>query len=489
MERNRWIKLWIGVMVGLIWIVSGCAQKKEYTYSGITGSYEALLCNLAPLDDQASRKEKCILDEAVGLEDVVRIALANNPDKMMAVSRVKKAQARLELAQAAFFPYIGVYTEYINGDAPSAFLFKKIDQGELPPQTNFNDPGTIENYELGVKGQLNLFNGGRDILNREMAEIGVDISQLDRQQIENSLVSTAISAYYDALAVKEFIAIAQESVSTVETQLKMMRVRFQAGAVLKSDILSLEVRLAQAKEEVVRTQNGYKMALTALANILGVAPDRDVQLKKSDMKPRNLPYTYDQGMVYGLKHRPEIRKVREQVRQARMALDVARSEYLPRVDLQSKYYIDSPDIDLDVERENWTIGVLLNWDVFTGFSTMAKIRQAYAALEEILSGDRKALLGVKMDIKNAYLKLEEAKARLEVTETSVAQSEESLQLVKKQYEEGAATITRYLEAELDRNRARIRSTAAFFDHEKALADIGRAIGYWIDNAPTAPAQQ
>jgi outer membrane protein TolC len=76
------------------------------------------------------------------------------------------------------------------------------------------------------------------------------------------------------------------------------------------------------------------------------------------------------------------------------------------------------------------------------------------------------------------LKLEEAKARLAVTEASAAQAEESLRLVKKQYEGGSATITRYLDTELSLNRARIRSTAAFYDREKTRAAVGRALGYW-----------
>jgi outer membrane protein TolC len=51
-------------------------------------------------------------------------------------------------------------------------------------------------------------------------------------------------------------------------------------------------------------------------------------------------------------------------------------------------------------------------------------------------------------------------------------------LVKKQYEGGSATVTRYLEAELDRNQARIRVIVARYDREKARAEVGRAIGYW-----------
>jgi len=81
-------------------------------------------------------------------------------------------------------------------------------------------------------------------------------------------------------------------------------------------------------------------------------------------------------------------------------------------------------------------------------------------------------------VKSAFLKHAEAKARWEVSEASVAQAEESLRLVQKQYDGGSATITRYLEAELAWNRSRLRATTAFYDRQKTAAAIGRAIGYW-----------
>jgi len=65
-----------------------------------------------------------------------------------------------------------------------------------------------------------------------------------------------------------------------------------------------------------------------------------------------------------------------------------------------------------------------------------------------------------------------------VTEASVAQAEESLSLVRKEYEGGSATITRYLEAELALNRARILAKAACYDKQRAVASVGRGIGYW-----------
>jgi outer membrane protein TolC len=161
-----------------------------------------------------------------------------------------------------------------------------------------------------------------------------------------------------------------------------------------------------------------------------------------------------------------------------MALDMAGAGYLPSVDLYGKLYFDDPHLSYDWDRKNWTAAVLLNWEFFSGFITRAEQRKASATLDEMMAVDRKSVLNVKLEVKTAYLNLEAARTRLAVARQSVASAEESLKLVKLQYEGGSATITRYLEAELDRNRAKMRATTAFYDQEKALYEIGRAIGYW-----------
>jgi outer membrane protein TolC len=101
----------------------------------------------------------------------------------------------------------------------------------------------------------------------------------------------------------------------------------------------------------------------------------------------------------------------------------------------------------------------------------------------MLHQDRKTTLAVELEVKTAYLALDAAQARLEAARTRVADADESLGLVRRQYEGGSATITRYLEAELARNMAHMSQAAARYDREKALADIARAIGHLAATYP------
>ena len=473
--------MWGSILISL---ALSCNHADRYDYQHIKQTYDKpekpVLPDPTPVPADPTKTPIKAMKASgpLTLETAIRIALSSNPDMEMAVARIRQSESMLDEAMSAFWPVIGVYGEYLQGNAPSAYLFKTIDQRKLPQGTDFNNPGWFENYEVGIQGRFNLFNGGRDYLAKRMTETGLAISELDRDSVANGLVTSVIHAYYSVLAAYKYVGISRDSVKTVHKELEMVNVRYEAGGALKSDVLSLKVALAQAREGLIRAENNHSLAVSSLANLLGLDPDTPIQLSGDGPAPIKVPDLYEKALVMAMANRPELQITRLRVVRSRMDLDVARSEYLPRLDAQMKTYFDDPGLNFDWDRRNWTAGVILNWDVFTGFRRKSHVDRARAVIKEMLGADRKATLAVQLQLKRAYLKHMEAKARWRVARASVAHSEESLRLVQKQYEGGSANITRYLEAELARNRARLMAAAAFYDREKTAAAIGRAMGFW-----------
>jgi outer membrane protein TolC len=459
-------------------LTGGCAPHRTYNYEEIVAEYSRKASADPPAAQPEFKPDLTFLAQPIGMADAIRIALHNNPDIEMAASRIRQSEAMIDEVNAAFRPTLNIYTEFLAGDAPSAYLFKKIDQRKLPQNADFNDPGVFRNFESGVAAGYNLYRGGRDLLRRRIAETGVEISQLDKSAVENGMVASVIQTYYSALAAKDLKEIAAESIDTVTAQLKNVTIRYEAGGALKSEMLSLRVRLAQAEAELIQTQNHHELALASLAHLLGGDADTPMKLSGEEWKLSELPPDYAAGMKRALGMRPELLKVRRQLIASKMSLDETRGEYLPEVNLQAKTYVDDPDFAYDADRVNWTVGIILDWNLFSGFSTGARLNRARAVLNEMLAADRKATQSIQLDVKTAYLRKSEAEARLEVTRASVAQADEALRLVQKEYEGGSATLVRYMDAELARNRARIVETSALYDARKARADIGRALGYF-----------
>lgn len=481
----------------ILLLLAGCSPLKNFSHSrysaeAIRAEYGGISASSAKAATQTPANgtgttqppstTKGRRNSPLSLSQAIDTAVSSNPSIQQAIHRIARAKAMKTMADAAFWPFVGVYTEYTQGDAPSAYLFKTIDQRRLPPDINFNDPGWFENWESGINARMNLFNGGKDLLEGRMAEQDVDISNLQRLAVTNELTAQVISAFFDILAAREFVQIAEESIATVSQQLRIIRVQYEGGGALKSDVLSLQVRQAEAREALVNSRNRLKLARAGLANLMGLDPSAFAEkrtLLVQTAEPRiHVPATYEEGIVSALSNRPELEKMRSQLVKFRMKLDAAQAHYLPSVDLVGKYYVDDPGLDYDRDRENWTAALVMNWDLFTGFARNARIQQSDAMVQEMLAADRETLLDIKLDVKSAYLDRQAARARYKVAASSVERAEESYQLVKTHYQGGAVTITRYLEAELDRNRARTRATAAFYDKIKATADLARAIGKW-----------
>jgi outer membrane protein TolC len=462
-------------------LILGCGTKDAYRYAAIKADYADLSCNLDKSEVPGTSPATCTVNSNLTLQDVLDIARVNNPDLLMATARIERARAMLKQSAAPFYPQVNLTTEYMQGDAPSAYLFKTIDQRKLPPGTDFNAPGWFENYESGISAGINLFNGGRDTLGREMAMTGLTISRLDHDSIVNQVMATAIGAYYDILATANMTDVAEASVDTTRSQLRIMKVRVQSGGALKTDLLSLQVRMAESEEILVRSRNQQRLAKAGLAELLGVQPDVPFGVVEAKPYAIDIPESPLAALDYALAHRPELASVRQKLRQSKMAVDAARAGYLPQVDFKTRYYVDDPEMKYSTNRDNWTAGLYLTWNIFNGFATKNEKAKALARLRETLAADRKTLLAVKFDVKKAYFNLDEARKRFDVAASNEKTAEETYRLVKRQYENGAANITRYLEAELDYNRARMHKSSAYFDREKARAQIARAIGFWTGN--------
>ncbi len=410
------------------------------------------------------------------VEDAIKTALAQNPDIGMARASVNIAEEALQKTDALFKPRVTIFSEVSTGDAPSAYLFKTIDQRALPPNTNFNDPGTFTNLETGVNVNFNLYKGGIDSLNTRAAHSDVREKRAISAQTDNIIISSVIKLFFSVLKAQEYVKIAQQSVETVEEQLRVMNVRFQGGGVLKSDILSLEVRLADAKKDLVQSQNLYTATLTSFNALLGEKPDDDIELSRTCECPVTFPASYKEAVVVAMEKRPEIVQSKEMIQKARLELKKADATYLPNVDLNGRWYIGSDNLGFNGGSDNYTAALTMNWDIYTGNSTKSDVVMAKHQLALALKNFEKTELMIHQDVRQAYLNHDDAIQRLDVAAKSVDMADESLMLVKQRYEGGSDAVTRYLEAELARNRAMINKAAAFYDEKIALSDIAKSIG-------------
>lgn len=410
------------------------------------------------------------------LADILRIALRESPDLGLAQARIELARADLETARADDLPSLDLGLEVLRADAPSTYLFKSIDSGRFQPGTDFNAPGVFENWEASLGLRWNLYDGGRTGLAKAIARGGVELEREAQRVAENALVGALIDAYYSARAAAASAATAALALPTLERQLELARARFEEGQTLESDVLSLEVRRAEAREAELQARQRHDLARAALGQLMGVGGLVELAPEAPAAVTGELPGGLPEALERALASRPELEQARTAVDLAERRIELARAAILPRLDLFGRGWRDAPHGDFDESRDNWALGLSLGWSPYDGGRRGAGAQRARAELAGARRIERKAELAVEFEVRGAWLRLEQAKARIEVNERAAHQAQDSLARVEAQYEAGGVPVTRYLEAELTSRNALTRRTIAIYDARRAAADLARAMG-------------
>lgn len=412
------------------------------------------------------------------LREVVALALERNPDLHQAAARAEAAMAQVGEAEAAFYPQVAARVTFARTDDPARAFGMILSQRRFTFDTNFNRPGPTQDVRPEVFAAFPLFRGGEHYFRREAARAGARAAAAETQATRNAIVDAAAQAYYALLAAPEQLEVARASRAVVQSALENTRTRLAAGAALKSDVLSLEARLAAAEMAEVRARNGVELARSALRLVLSLPAQEAVAVRPEGELALNLPTSVVDALGQARDHRAELVAARELVAQRQAEVAAERAAFLPRVDLIGSYGQNATDLRLSASRDNWFFGATAEVDMFSGFGKLERLRAAEQRLAEARHFEEKTRATVEHEVRVAFSNWEEAQQRVRVSEAQVAAAEEAFRLVQAQYRAGAVIVTRYLEAEAAQTEARSQAVAARYDFNRSAAALRKAVGRW-----------
>ena len=445
-----------------------------------------MLSNLPAVADHVSKHPIDKADKPIGqsftLDQAIDHALINNPDLQIATERISQAEAQLGVALSAFYPQVTAKVGYDHSNNPAQVFSMIVAQRDFGANSinNINNPGYRQNFRPEIIGKLSLFRGGRDYQNSKAAELGISAAEFERSSVRNALIEAVSASYYAYLAAQEAHKVAQDSISAIAGELKLTKLRYEAGTVLKSDVLSLEVKSAEAQDAQIRAANGIELAKTSIATLLGLSMEQafTVASASSLLPEPKLTTSFNDLLELAMTQRPEIKAAANQVEIAQARLKSEQGAYLPKADAYVSYGQNSQSPGFSGNKDNVTAGVSVEMDLFSGLETKNRVSAAERKAAEARETERKTKLAIEQEVKIAFLKLEEALARIRVTEASVAAADEALRLVNEQRRAETVTITRYIEAEAAGNQAHSNTIAAHYDALGAEAALKKAVGDW-----------
>jgi outer membrane protein len=441
----------------------------------VTQSLLAILCSCLLAGAQASAPTP----QNLTLPEAVREALEKNPTVQAADAYAKAVHEGIAEARAARMPRVDFSEGFTRGNNPVYVFGALLTQRQFTASDfaldSLNTPRPLNNFRTQFSAALSLYDGGqtgRRIKDAKLSEQGAgEMGQRTRQE----LIFNVVKSYTDELLARENARVAEAAVKTAQSDLHRAQSRHDEGQAVPSDLLSAQVQMAQAQEDLLQAQNAADLAHAALNVAMGLPEDA-----ATIIEPGLREASFDAGPLadrqqQALKMRPDLRESGLGVEHALNGQRMARAEFLPKVNAFSSWEEDNQTF-LARGGNNWTVGASLNFNIFDGGANRARLAAAHYRQNQAQAQLEQMTAAVKLQVREAYLNLTTAQQRVDVSRQAQSQAEESLRIIQNRYEAGLATITDLLQVESAHTSAQKNYLNALFDYRLSYAALELATG-------------
>jgi len=369
-------------------------------------------------------------NEPLGLVEAVQIALEGNNDLLS-----KKAQldADSEAANQSWgsilpnvtFRYTSGYSEYDT---------------EILNQRDSRDD-SFNRATLSVVQPIYAPKRFRDIERSEQMVTTKTIQfELD-QQIKSLEV---IESYLDLLKYNHALELSQEELEAHKSVLKRLDSMLKRGLSTKMDTLEAYSRRDQLKANVISNRNEVILRIKRLETLLGRPVDKissiDIDLWKRTEQILSKKTSYNKV----LSNTPIVQVAENNYKEARLAVDVQKADYLPEINLRA----EATDTDSyeTIIRDERKIQLELIFPLYQGGTTDSKVNAAQKVKlsRQYFLAERKRL--VRVELEDTLSQLNNGQANIIALQQSVISSQSYLDAAEKGLQYGLRSQYEVLDA-------------------------------------------
>ncbi len=429
----------------------------------------ALLLGLAQATHAfAQAGQETVVRRQISLQHAIETALAGNADLAIAEARQDIAGSQSRQASGPLWPRLDVQAGYVRSNDPVFVFGTKLRQGRFGPNDfdlqELNNPAAIDDWSTRIDLRWSVLDPTVWAA-RASAEKQAEAATWATERTREATVLITSTYYYRAQTETAQLEAAEAAVEAAEATLDSFRKRRERGLLTEADLLQAKAELAAARAQQAAAESARTDALQDLGSHLGWSSDTLPEPSDTLAPPEQLP----QG-EFNPEERADIRALAATVEAAGDAKTQAGLAYVPAIDLLAQFATYSAD-PLSFDGDNWTIGVLLRWNLFDGLARSAH-RQRADLQQRIASIEyEQALRDARSELDRAGRAVRSARLQVEATRTAAEAAESGRQLMRRRFDQGLATAADLLQAESRATAMRQRAIDALANYHMAVARL------------------
>jgi outer membrane protein TolC len=414
----------------------------------------------------ASTRAQETVSDTLNLADLQNAAVQNDPRGKTIPLLAEQSNLRMQNLRAERLPSLAV-----NGQAQYQSTTFKLPI-QLPGIT-FPTPYR-DTYDAHLDAREQVFDptiGARRNLERaQLAE-----SQARVNTALYTLRQNVNDAYFTALVLQERNALERTSLTDLESQLKVARLRVREGTALPSEAATIEATLLSRRQAVDELDANRKAALNVLADLTG-RPVNETAVLAIPAQTSNAVIA--RGAIDSLRSRPEFKQFESARNVVEAQRSVAARREMPRISAFGRAGYGRPGLNpLSREFDNyWITGLQLNWSPFS-WGTGSRDRQVLALQSQIVSAEEAAFRqALVRSVENDLAAIERLDRTIAADDTIIALRENVLRETRARYAEAVITSAEYVDRQTDLLAAQLARATHRVELAQARAHFFTTIG-------------
>jgi outer membrane protein TolC len=320
-----------------------------------------------------------------------------------------------------------------------------------------------------------VFTGGKRIYATHIGNRMVDLAKVGKEETHAILQTELIETYYALQLADEIQKVKEQTYQSLQQHYNHALKLEANGIITKAERLFAEVNRQEAKREWDAAKQEREVAHQALCSLLNMASEEVNILPVSPLFIFNeLPDSlYFKNLISSTNY--TIRRLRLEETIADNQLKIHKSAYLPTIALVGKQTLYAHNLPSNLMPRTM-VGIAFTWNLFDGLNREADIRVARLAKESVSLEKEKTENTLNVLVQKLYSELQEAKDEVSTLQTTIAMSEELLRIRRKSFDEGMATSTEVVDAEVMLSKVKIAMLLAMYQFDVSLASLCSVCG-------------
>jgi outer membrane protein TolC len=411
--------------------------------------------------------------EKITVEKALKIAFENSP-YLKAIEHEKNTyKTYKEEAKSYKMPNIDLMSGYIKTNSPGDVFWLQLSKEEFSlmdfSMTDPNHPAPYSDYFTTLKVSQILYAGGQ-IKNgikqgKAMSEAGDFKYKRALQQVEFNTVS----AYLNVILASKYTKLMENVVKTVKAHVTQAKAYFDTGFIMEADYLQAQVVLSEMERKKMSAENNLRLAKAYFNNVIGV-DQSTVYTFENNFTYNEKNFDLNKLLDIAIENRPDYKELSLKVEASKHQIAIEKSDYKPKVMLVGEVnYHDSTLFGSDAS--SYKLMAVAKINVFNGKKTRIKIGRAKEQYYTYKNYQKQMEEGVKLQVKQAYFNLQDAKKQYETASLAEKQALQNLTLREERYKSGVERTTDLLTADTEYLKASTAKLHALFNYLKAYENL------------------